>query len=272
MSGWLRLDSDFALDGRLRKSRAILWWPLVLSVLKRHGGRAPSVDLDPDVLCDVAQATPDAAKTAMDGLLRVGLLVEADGFFTSPAWDDHQIDPGASRRQAASRASRDVTKTSVTCRDVTDEIGASRNVTPDVTGRDVTGQDKQQHQQPPVAPRADLHLVPHVLANATPTGRGLPELERLALDCYTPTVRKPRPSMLDQQQLAILAELLKAHGFDSVSSALAECGGAERPAYMARSKLNKGPSTARDGPPGEPRDRMLTWDEVVTRAEKGGAT
>jgi hypothetical protein len=140
---WLRLDSDYASDGTLRRCKAVQWWPLILCAMKRGGGVASDDDISPEVLADIGQGSEDAARLAVERLKASGKLIEVPGGWSTPGWSEHQPDPTASdrarryreRNRAASdaadeRASRCVTVTSrdetVRHGDVTAENGSSR--------------------------------------------------------------------------------------------------------------------------------------------------
>ena len=104
---WIRLDSGFYLDRRLRAagSSARLIWPHVLCLMRQHSGMLSDGDLDPEALADVIGSDADTWRDGIDGLKGAGLLVfetherhrgrgiyqEVSGWVT-PNWNEYQPD------------------------------------------------------------------------------------------------------------------------------------------------------------------------------------
>ena len=104
---WIRLDSGFYLDRRLRAagSEARLIWPHILCLLRQHGGMLSDGDLDPEALADVIGADSVTWDSGIAGLKKAGLLVfdtqerhrgrgiyqEVSGWVT-PNWNYYQPD------------------------------------------------------------------------------------------------------------------------------------------------------------------------------------
>ena len=104
---WVRLDSGFYLDRRLRVagSCARLIWPHILCLLRQHSGMLSDGDLDPSALADVIGADVDTWKKGIEGLRQSGLLTwamqekhrgrgiyqDVEGWVT-PNWDEYQPD------------------------------------------------------------------------------------------------------------------------------------------------------------------------------------
>jgi hypothetical protein len=103
---YLKLHTFWQTDAKVRKARAVVVWPLVLTLLKQNNGFCSDDDLDPDVMAETLQvvSAEDIAR-AISGLKSVGLLVfgsatkhvnqhksvEMSGWCT-PKWDQYQAD------------------------------------------------------------------------------------------------------------------------------------------------------------------------------------
>lgn len=77
-SPWLRLACDFHGDAKILRAGpdASLVWPHVLALLKRKDGVASADDLDPFVMSRLCGGTVEQWTAGLDGLRRVGLLVD----------------------------------------------------------------------------------------------------------------------------------------------------------------------------------------------------
>ena len=141
---WLRLDDNYASDGKVRRARAVMWWPIILCAMKRGGGVASDDDISPDVLADIGQGDEASAARAVEGLKSSGLLIQDGSGWTTPNWREFQPDPTGSTRQRALRERNKAAHDSVTVRNSDSPLrnGVSRSVTPDSTGRDI--QDKTE--------------------------------------------------------------------------------------------------------------------------------
>lgn len=223
---WLRLDSDFASDGTVRRCKAVLWWPLILCAMKRGNGVASDDDIAPEVLADIGQGDEESAARAVDRLKAAGVIVEVEGGWTTPRWSEYQQDPSASERarryrernrQAQEDASRRVTVTSrdetVRHGDVTPENGSSR-----LTVRDGTVQDI--HETGPVTgggsttPRARA-IEPH---QPTPT----PAPDGLADVCEAFRLTQQRGGMfVAPATVQALSDMTAQHGAAVMREAIA---------------------------------------------------
>ena len=223
---WLRLDSDFASDGTVRRCKAVLWWPLILCALKRGNGVASDDDISAEVLADIGQGDEESAARAVERLKAAGLLVAVEGGWTTPRWSEVQQDPSASdrarryrerNRQAQEAASRCVTVTerddTVRHGDVTPENGTSR-----LTVRDSTGQ--YIHETDPVTgggsttPRARA-VEPHP-PTPTPAPDGLAEV------CEAFRLTQQRGGMfVAPATVQALADMTAQHGAATVKEAIA---------------------------------------------------
>lgn len=100
---WLRLDVQTYADAKVRIGRCGAVWPWCLATIKRCGGTASDEDLD-HMLAAADLCIPlDLAREQIEGAKRVGLLVQQDGEWTTPRWDEYQPDPrvrGSARRKA----------------------------------------------------------------------------------------------------------------------------------------------------------------------------
>ena len=65
-------------------------------------------------------------------------------------------------------------------------------------------------------------------------GLDIRALEQAVLDCLPP---RKRGMMLDRASAGILAAMAEKHGVEACLAAAGECGGADRPAYMLRARL-----------------------------------
>ena len=65
-------------------------------------------------------------------------------------------------------------------------------------------------------------------------GLDIRALEQAVLDCLPP---RRRGMMLDRASAGILAAMAQKHGVEACMAAAGECGGADRPAYMLRARL-----------------------------------
>lgn len=79
MSGsWIRLDTDFLNDARLWDAgwEATLVWPAILAMLKEHDGVLDEHHLSTRYIARRLGCPSELAQSALDGIKRVGLLVE----------------------------------------------------------------------------------------------------------------------------------------------------------------------------------------------------
>lgn len=221
---WLRLDADYAADGTLRRCKAVLWWPLILCALKRGNGVASDDDIAPDVLADIGQGDEESAARAVDRLKAAGVLVEAEGGWTTPRWSEYQQDPSASERarryrernrQAQEESSRRVTVTSrdetVRHGDVTPENGSSRLTVRDGTGRDI-------HETDPVTGGGSTTPRARAVEPPTPT----PAPDDLAEVCEAFRLTQQRGGMfVPPATVQALSDMTAQHGAAVMREAIA---------------------------------------------------
>lgn len=260
---WLRLDSDFASDGTLRRCKAVIWWPLILCAIKRGGGHASADDISGEVLADIGQGDEGAANRAIDRLKAAGMLVETEHGWTTPGWTEMQPDPTGSdrakryrerNRLAAEEASRRVTVTqrdeTVRHSDVTVENAPSR-----LTGQDRTGHTGQDHVTGAgdTTPRARAHEVDPVSAPA-PDGLGQ------VVEAFRATLTGRGALFAPPATVHTLQEWTTAHGAPVVIEAIARGHEAARGGLTLAYLRPIVEAVAR----GEPRGRPMEKQPMVT--------
>jgi hypothetical protein len=190
-----------------------------------------------DVIADLWQMDEAAVSRALEGLRAVGLLVESPGGWTTPRWSEHQPDPSNSERQRAWRernrkAAESVTPVTVTGRYVTADNGVSRDVTPDRTGQDITGQDMISRVvvvDPSRAPAREATGGDHgqdksvdaAIAHA-PAPEGLDAVVEAWRRAMPATSRRGVAMFLPLATVEVVARLVATHGAQRVTDAIAE--------------------------------------------------
>ena len=122
---WVKLHHETWTDARLRKARARAVWPWVLWRASVYDNAIPAHALDPWAISDDMDGvvSEESARAALDGLLRVGLLV-LDGetySIADPAPLMHDVTAADRKRAQRERERAAVPVTNVTRdnRDVT---------------------------------------------------------------------------------------------------------------------------------------------------------
>jgi len=142
-SPWLKLAANIHYDARVRKARAGAVWPWVLCRLKDGDGEASEDDLDPILAAGDLCVEVEVAERQLDGLRRVGLLVEAEGAWTTPNWHEYQ-----NSSTARVRAHRERQRNSM-------DLGSPRNVSERVGTLGNVGEENRGEILTLVEPPAD---------------------------------------------------------------------------------------------------------------------
>lgn len=244
---WIRLDSEYMRDGRVRRSGVAWLWPPVVALCKRLGGRVLVADADPDLL---AADIHLPASTIRAGLLRfVELeLLKVDGdHYVMPDWQDHQTDPVPARERVAAMRRRKAEAEADAVTPVT-IVTTERN---SYDGYDTRLEETRPNAGPGSFSTADA--VPYSSrAHAPELARGAPDLEMLKTiaiaESCTGRPGRNGPRTISGPETAHLFRLVAAKGHDKVREVLIDqCSGDAWPVDSA-SRLMRPPPLPRQVP------------------------
>jgi hypothetical protein len=255
---WIRLDSEYMRDGRVRRSGVAWLWPPVVALCKRLGGRVLIADADPDLL---AADIHLPASTIRAGLLRfaeVGLLKIDGDHYVIPDWQDHQTDPVPVRERVAAHRAKKAQAALVTT--VTNSRYGNACNDGNATRLEETRLEETRLEETSL--NAGGGLAPSV--DAVPYSsrapmhdltRGAPDLELLETIAIVesctgiPGREGHGPRTLSGPETAHLMSLLAVHGHTRVREVvIGQCAGDSFPVRSASRLMRRPASTQRQIP------------------------
>ena len=253
---WIRLDSEYMRDGRVRRSGVAWLWPPVVALCKRLGGRVLIADADPDLL---AADIHLPASTIRAGLLRfveVGLLKVDGDHYVMPDWQDHQTDPVPVRERVAAHRAKKAQAANVTNSRYGNECNDGNATRLEETRLEETRLEETSLNAG-AGPVSAADAVPYsarVPAGTPELTRGAPDLEMLETvaiveSCTGPPGREGHgPRTMSGTETAHLISLVAAHGHHKVREVLiGQCSGLAWP-VAAASRLMRRPAAERKIP------------------------
>ena len=251
---WIRLDSEYMRDGRVRRSGVAWLWPPVVALCKRLGGRVLIADADPDLLAADIHLPASTIRVGLLRFVEIGLLKVDGDHYVMPDWQDHQTDPVPARERVAAMRRRKAEADAVTpvtivtterngyaCYDTRLEETRLEETSLNAGAGPVSAADAV-----PYSSRAPMHDLT----------RGAPDLELLETIAIVEscTGRPGReghgPRTMTGPETAHLMSLLAVHGHTRVREVvIGQCAGDPFPVRSA-SRLMRRPASAQRQIPG----------------------
>lgn len=251
---WIRLDSEYMRDGRVRRSGVAWLWPPVVALCKRLGGRVLIADADPDLLAADIHLPASTIRVGLLRFVEVGLLKVDGDHYVMPDWQDHQTDPVPARERVAAMRRRKAEADAVTPVTI---VTTERNGYGCYDTRLEETRLEETSLNAGAGPVSAADAVPYfarVPAGTPELTRGAPDLEMLETvaiveSCTGPPGREGHgPRTMSGTETAHLISLVAAHGHHKVREVvIGQCSGLAWP-VAAASRLMRRPAAERKTP------------------------